>query len=47
MSGYNEYNGAKQKRQCLASGMEGEFGIFLGRRFGVDTVELAYCIVNY
>jgi len=29
-----EYNGAKQKRQCLASGMKEVYGIFLGRLIG-------------
>jgi hypothetical protein len=34
MSGYIEYNEVNQKRQCIASGMEEEYGIFLGRIFG-------------
>ena len=34
ISGYIEYNGAKQKRQCLASGMKEVYGIFLGRLIG-------------
>jgi hypothetical protein len=45
ISGYIEYYGAKQNRQCLESGMEGEYGMFLGRLLCVDTVELAYCNV--